>query len=235
MDPADSRRAAVSIRHQCAPVPLVFPEEVEIPEGKVHLILRSFLYQLLMHVLRGEHCVGSNQFVYWNGRDPDRCLVPDIFVKRGIRDHKFGAWKTWERGGVPELAVEIVCATEDDGIDWDEKVVRYQELGVRELVRFDPTDEEGQRLRVWDRLHDDLVERIVEEDATPCLTLGLSWTVAGIEEDDVALRLADAEGALLKSAREQADAAREITKVARAEADRRVKELEERIRAMRGG
>ena len=34
-------------RHVRAPVPLHFPESAEMPEHKIHLSLRTFLYQLL--------------------------------------------------------------------------------------------------------------------------------------------------------------------------------------------
>jgi Uma2 family endonuclease len=35
-------------------------------------------------------------------------LSPDVFVKVDVPDTSFGSWKTWERGGAPELAVEIM-------------------------------------------------------------------------------------------------------------------------------
>lgn len=104
--------------------------------------------------------------MYWNARDPRRCLSPDVFVKLGVPDSSFGTWKAWERGGPPELAVEIISPNEGDGIDWDEKLARYHELGVEELLRFDPAEAEGRRLRAWDRLRDDLVERQVASDRT---------------------------------------------------------------------
>jgi hypothetical protein len=93
--------------------------------------------------------------------EPRRCLSPDLFVKLGVPDSSFGTWKAWERGGPPELGVEIINPNEGDGIDWDEKLARYHELGVKELLRFDPAEAEGRRLRAWDRVHDDLVERQV--------------------------------------------------------------------------
>jgi Uma2 family endonuclease len=163
-----------------APVPLDFPEEALMPESKTHLTLRTFLYQLLQFALGPSESVGSEQFVYFNAANPKKCLAPDVFVKRGVPDAQFGTWKTWERGGPPELAVEIVSPTEDAGRDWDEKLAAYFECGVSELVRFDPAAPEGARLRAWDRVEDDLVERIVVNDRTPCATLSLGWVVAPV-------------------------------------------------------
>lgn len=204
------------VRHLRAPQPIHFPEEAEVPEGKTHLILRTFLFALLRFALGGDHSVGSDQFVYWNARDPRRCLSPDVFVKLGVPDSSFGTWKAWERGGPPELAVEIVSPNEGDGVDWAEKLARYHELGVKELLRFDPEQAEGRRLRAWDRIRDDLVERQVTEDRTPCITLGLNWILCSVEGEPVGLRLADDTGSLLETREE-----------------RRVRELEEQL-ARRG-
>jgi len=195
-----------AVRHRRPLQPIHFPDDAEVPEGKLHLTLRTFLYQLLKFALGAEHSVGSEQFVYWNARDPRRCLSPDAFVRLGVPDSPFGSWKTWERGGVPDLAVEIISPSEGDASGWDEKLARYHEAGVSELVRFDPEAPEGARLRVWDRVEGDLVEREVDTDTTPCLTLNLAWVVRPIPDAAVALRLADPSGALVLTALESAEA-----------------------------
>jgi hypothetical protein len=117
------------------------------------------------------------------------------------------------------MAVEIVSPNEGDGVPWNEKLARYHELGVHELLRFDPEASEGQRLRAWDRVQGDLVERHVEADRTPSLTLGLVWCVRPVETDLPALRLVDDEGRLL-------EVPEEVEARGRAEAEARVRELE---------
>jgi Uma2 family endonuclease len=205
-------------------MPIVFPEEAQVPEGKRHLVLRTFLFRLLRSALGPGHSVGSDQFVYWNASNPQRCLAPDLFVKKGVADSLFGSWKTWEQGGVPEMAVEIVSPNEGDGVPWNEKLARYHELGVQELLRFDPEASEGQRLRAWDRIQGDLVERHVEADRTPSLTLGLVWCVVPVETEPVALRLVDDEDRLLQvpeevEARGRAEEARGRAEEARGRAE----------------
>ena len=171
-----------------------------MPETKLHLKLRTALYLILTRELAPRACIGSDQFVYWNAKDPRRCLAPDAFVKLGGHDDEFRSWKTWERG-TPELAVEILS----DDEDWEEKLDWYHELGVRELVSYDPS---RARLRVWDRVSEDLVERVVEGPTTPCLTLGLHWVICPLAGEPV-LRLAhDAEGASLLPTAEEAALAR---------------------------
>jgi hypothetical protein len=209
------------LRYVREPEPIVFPEEAEVPEGKRHLVLRTFLFRLLQFALGSAHSVGSDQFVYWNARDARQSLSPDVFVKLGVPDTSFGSWKTWENGGAPELAVEIISPNEGDGVAWEVKTARYHEIGVKELVRFDLEAPEGQRLRVWDRVREDLVEREIGGDRTPCLTLGLNWIVSPVEGEPVGLRLIDDEGQLLEVP-EEAEAR------ARAAAEARIRELEEK-------
>jgi Uma2 family endonuclease len=138
----------------------------------------------LTHELAVRAAIGSDQFVYWNAKDPRRCLAPDVFVKLGTPDDAFATWKTWERG-TPELAVEILSENED----WADKLERYHELGVRELVSYDPV---AKRIRAYDRIREDLVERVVS-GSTPCLSLGLQWMVAPLAGDPI-LRVSRDEG-----------------------------------------
>ena len=187
-----------------------------MPETKRHLELRTALYQILKLAWSDRACIGSEQFVYWNAADPRRCLSPDVFVRTGQPDALFGSWKTWERGA-PELAVEIVSDSDASEPSLEEKLERYRELGVLELVRFDADAAPGGQLRAWDRIDGDLVERKVVDDKTPCVTLELFWVVRPAGEHPAAIRLArDPSGdALLPTP----DEAREA-------AERRVAELE---------
>jgi hypothetical protein len=207
------------LRHVRAPRAIHFPSEAEVPETKLHFKLRTALFLLLTRELSRHACIGSDQFVYWNARDPRRCLAPDAFVKLGRADETFDSWKTWERG-TPELAVEILSENED----WQEKLDRYHELGVRELVSFDPAAE---RLRVWDRVQEDLVERVIGRGATPCTTLRAFFVVAPVDGAP-ALRLArDAAGRDLWLSPAEHEAR------ARAAAEKRVAELEKKLRRRR--
>jgi Uma2 family endonuclease len=232
------RLARPELRYVRAPEPVVFPESALMPETITHLEVRTFLYGLLRFALGPGHSVGSDQFVYWNARDPRQCLAPDAFVKLGVPQTAFGSWKTWERGGPPELAVEILSDSDADAGPWETKLERYRELGVRELACFDASAAEGERLRVWDRVADDLVQRVVTGDRTPCLTLGVDWVVEPLESIP-RLRLMGDGGLLVATREEVANAvAREATALAREEgeararAEARAQEAEDRVRAL---
>lgn len=222
-------RPRPELRYVRPPEPVVFPESALMPENKAHLIVRTFLFRLLRDALGPAHSVGSEQFVYWNARDPKRSLAPDAFVKLGVPDTTFRSWKTWEQGGVPELAVEITSPSDLDEAGWAEKLARYAELGIRELVRFDVEASEGARIRVWDRVREDLVERVAGGDRSPCVTLGVDWCALPIEPGVVGLRLADAEGRLIEVREEREARARAEEAQARASAEARVRALEKEL------
>jgi hypothetical protein len=157
-----------------APVPLHFPTDEEVPEGGVHLELRTALYLILRGELAGRAFVGSEQFLYWDPADPNKCLAPDVMVRLQGPDLPLPCLKVWE-GGAPQLAVEIVSPSDASDRNWSAKLERYRQSGVAEIVRFDPDDSE-QPLRLWDRVEGDLVERVLDGPAAfSCDALGLYW------------------------------------------------------------
>jgi Uma2 family endonuclease len=162
-----------------APIAVHFPSEEsaeeQVSETKRHLEARTTLYLLLKDALAGA-AIGSEQFVYWDASDPRKCLSPDIFVKHGLFEETFDIWKVWERGA-PDLAVEIVSASDRRDDDWSEKMARYQASGIHEVVRFDP-DGKGPMIRVWDRIEGELVERSATSPILrECQALCLWWVV----------------------------------------------------------
>ncbi len=202
----------------------------------LHLLLRTLLFQLLRDMLGKTAAVGSEQFVYYDASDPRQCVAPDAFVKLGGDSTPFPIWKTWERGA-PDLAIEVL--SESDAASWDTKLARYHAIGVSELVAFDMDAPPGMRLRVWDRVQDDLLEREIVGDSTPCATLGKFWVVRSAEDIPVALRLADdAAGIRLvqsdREARAAERVAREAAEAGLHAAEARVAELEAEIRKTRG-
>jgi hypothetical protein len=106
---------------------LHFPVEETVPESKEHLELRTALYLILKMAFAERAAIGSDQFVYWDPTDPSACLAPDAFVRLGAPDELFDSWKVWERGA-PEVAVEIVSASDCGDAVWARKHARYQRL-----------------------------------------------------------------------------------------------------------
>jgi Uma2 family endonuclease len=221
-------------RHLDVPAPLVFPEEAEVAETQLHFELRILLYQLLCDHLGLEATIGSDQFVYYDGADPQRSVAPDVYVQLRPSTGKIRSWKTWERGA-PDIAVEIVSESDASEEAWTAKLQRYHSVGVVELVRFDPEAPEGHRLRVWHRADGKLLEREIESSRCRSMVADLHWVVGPAETNPVTLRIAagDAGQVLVPTrveARQAEAEARQAEAEARQAAEARVRELEAELR-----
>jgi Uma2 family endonuclease len=160
-----------------------------VPETRRHLGLRTALFQILEAAFADRAVIGSEQFVYWDPTDPKACCAPDVMVRVGEPDAPFDSWKVWERGA-PQLAIEVISASDADYAPWERKLERYRHVGVRELVRFDPDDAE-EPLRIWDLLDGDAVERDrAEPGFLTCQTLGAYFCLRQDDKLGVMLRLA---------------------------------------------
>jgi hypothetical protein len=205
-------------------------------QGRRHLHLCRALYDMIRAVCVPEHTVGADQFVYFDAAEPKRCLAPDSFVTLGVVDHDFESYKVWEEG-TPDVAFEVLSPSDSpERWTFEEKLRRYHALGVREFVTFHVDAPPGERLRVWDRIENDLVERVVTDDTTPCLTLGVTLLIGPVDQYPVGLRLArDAAGKDLvlteAEAAGAAVAARNVEAAARKVAEDRVAELERALAA----
>ncbi len=180
---------------------LEFPVGAEVPESLRHLKLRTSLLDVLERAFGARAAVGSDQFVYFSASNPKRCIAPDVFVRLGAPGVDITSWKTWERG-TPELAVEIVSPNERP---WVDQLADYHDAGFVEVVRFYVDAAPGSRIRAWDRVDGDLVERVVEGDRTPCAVLGGTWVVAPTAGYPVGLRLEDERAELWLSGVEAAE------------------------------
>ena len=159
-------------------------------QGRRHLYLCTALQEIIRAACVPDNTVGFDQFVYFDAVNPKRCLAPDAFVTLGVRDHDFDSYLVWEEG-TPDVAFEVLSPSDTpERWPFEEKLRRYRALGVRELVTFHVDAEPGKRLRVWDRIEHDLVERVVTDDKTPCLALGMTVLVGPVDDYPVGLRLA---------------------------------------------
>ena len=222
--------------------PLFFPEQEpeheRLGEHPRHYELCLLLYEVLGRLANpAGHAVSGDMFLYWNASNPRECRAPDAAIKLGLTQARLLAhpsWKTWELG-VPELVVEVLSLS-DTRERWtlDEKREAYERIGVSEFVVFDLDRPEGERLHVWDRVDGDFVQRIVEGERTPCVTLSnalalpIEWLVAPIHQHPAGPRLAQA-GVLVPTPTEEAQREREQRLVAERDADAaraRIAELE---------
>ena len=238
---------ASSLPHVRPVQPLRFPEQEpeseRMGQGRRHYYLCRALHDMVRAVCVPEHTVGADQFVYFDAANPRRCLAPDSFVTLGVRDHDFESYLVWEEG-TPDVAFEVLIPSDSpERWTFEEKLRRYHALGVRELVTFHVDAEPGARLRVWDRIDNDLVERVVTEDKTPCLTLGVVLLVGPVDDYPLGLRIAhdadatdlvltEAEGRRAEAEAKETEAAgRQAEASARKRAEERIVELENELAA----
>jgi hypothetical protein len=139
-----------------APKPLVendptfYPIRDDMGEGSLQRFISELLRPLLARFLAEQGVrafVGADQFIYWEQHAPTKSVSPDVYVMPGVdQDIAPDCWKIWEAGVVPSFAFEVV--SRDHRKDTDRSPVRYDELGVKELVVFDPRFEEAGKDRV---------------------------------------------------------------------------------------
>jgi Uma2 family endonuclease len=222
--------------------PTVYPSEDHMGEGSLQRFI-SELFRVLLERWLGERgktsFVGSNQFIYWRQFDPSRKLAPDVFVLPGVRPGiKIDSWKTWETGIVPSFALEVV--SQDYMKDYRDAPEPYAELGVQELVIFDPehtlAPDERLRWQVYRRLAKRGFVRVVVSNADRVRSRVLGCWIRAVGDDLDSLRLRIAAGAegetLLPTADEVADAqnaAREAARLA-LESERAARESERAAR-----
>lgn len=216
--------------------PTFYPAEKKMGEDS----LRTWIVELLRPLIerwlaeRGRPTfVGADQFIYYKQFDPSKVVAPDVYVLPGVAPGKrVRSWKVWKTEVVPSFAVEVVSSDEPykDYVDAPE---RYRELGVKELVIFDP-DWEKSRDRVrwqrWRKLRSRGFVRVETTNADRMYTrvLGCWLRVVG-EGEDARIRLATGpEGDELFPTAEEAERA------AKEAALQRIAELEAKL-ATAGG
>jgi hypothetical protein len=169
------------------------------------------------------------------------------------REARISCLKVWEAGVVPSFALEIVSPSSVDK-DYREVPDRYAELGVAELVVFDPDYRKGRdrlRLQVFRRVRGQFVQVVAtSEDRVRSRVLGC-WVRAVGKGEHVRLRLgtgergdtlvpteAEAEHARAEQEHARAEQARTSAEQERARAEQAEKEivrLRAEIERMKGG
>ena len=138
---------------------VVYPETDDMGEHELQRFIAEMLRPMLARFLAERGVVahaGADQFVYWAQGNPTKRIAPDLYILPGVRqDIAIRSWKTWETGIVPSFVLEV--ASDAIGKDYEDNPVLYDELGVDELVIFDPHARPGSRSR---RVHWQVYRRL---------------------------------------------------------------------------
>jgi putative restriction endonuclease len=220
--------------------PTIYPSDDHMGEGSLQRFISEVLRALLeahFAALGQTAFVGANQFIYWRQFDPSRKLAPDLFVLPGVRPGiKIDSWKVWEGGIAPSFALEIV--SQDWEKDYRDAPEPYAELGVRELVIFDPEwasrHQERLRWQIYRRLPRRGFVRVEanNDDRVRSKVLGCWLRAVGDDLDTLRLRLATgARGEILVPTADEALAAEREALAAEREARAHAEAELSRLRA----
>lgn len=137
--------------------PTIYPVEDDVGEDLLQTLILEVLRPLIVALFAAREeraLVGADQYIYWEKHNPRKVVAPDIYVLPGVDPRsRVKSWKVWDTGIVPSFALEVMG--DDERKDVEESPERYSELGVKELIVFDPEPErrsEGVRFRVFRRV-----------------------------------------------------------------------------------
>jgi hypothetical protein len=122
----------------------VYPVEERVGEDIIQRWIIEVLRPLMARwfAKRGQEAfVGADQFIYYEQHNAHKRMAPDVYVMPGVAPNtEVSSFKLWEWRRAPSLAVEV--ASQDWEKDYYEGPGKYEELGVEELVIFDPHREQ---------------------------------------------------------------------------------------------
>lgn len=218
----------------------MYREEDDVGEHEIQTYILELLRPLIERYLSTRKIrahVGSDQYIYWREHEPTASVAPDIYVLPGVpQDIAIGVWKTWETGVVPSLVIEIVGSNPQK--DYEEAPKRYADLGVDEVIVFDPhPDRERLVFQVYRRSRGRFRRMIATNgDRVRSRVLGCFVRAVG-SKASTRLRLATGPRGdeLFPTGEEAEREAKEAEREAKEAALKRIEELERRLRSKRDG
>ena len=244
----------IAAKHDAPYDPTIYPTEDDMGEGSLQRFISELFRALAERWLSSRGAptfVGANQFIYWVQFNSKRSIAPDVLVLPGVEPGiKINSWKTWE-GGAPSFALEVV--SQDEYLkDYRDGPGIYDQVGVRELIIFDPEYQndltERLRFQVFRRLSKRGLVRVeaTNDDRVRSRVLGCHVRAVGANLDTLRLRLAtgprgeelfptDAERELAaRAAEREARAAANAERVAREAVEAELAQLRAEMAQLRG-
>lgn len=235
--------------------PTVYPVSDDMGTSSFEMLLRLLLLPLTRRWLahQGRPCfVGADQFIYWERFHPSKSVAPDLYTCPALPPEACpDALLLWmmDDHAVPPFALEVVSENKEK--DYVAAPRKYEELGTKELVIYDPRYEHregGWRWQVYrrkkrggwkrpevsneDRVWSEELAcwlRVVEVEGAPLLRLGTGEVGDELfpteEEALLAARVvAERLAAKERAAKETAERAAREERVAKETAERAARE-----------
>jgi len=219
-----------------------YPESDGKPMGETDLHRDEMIreLELLRRYYAGQTVyVSGDLLLYYQQGDPNKFVVPDVFVVKGLEPQKRRIYKLWNEGKAPDVVLEVT-SKKTKKKDTVTKPDLYARLGVKEYFLFDPTQEYLDPPLQGHRLVGDGYQRIVADSLGRLRSDELGLLLQPEKEQlmlyrvDTGERLLTAEEALQAEAQaRQAEAeARQAEAEARQAAEAEVARLREQLRRL---
>ncbi len=175
-----------------------YPVSDEMGETSDHHWARHLLVALLADYVRCTRIpavVGSEQFFYYQRGNPRAVVCPDLYIIDGEPSAlKIPSWKVWEHDGkAPTLVLEIVSDEYRKDYD-DHPLTRYEPLGVREFIRFDPQHAVNPKRKLLSHFIRDDAGRLIEHPTLPDRVRSKFYDLWFVHQPDDRLRIATGPG-----------------------------------------
>ena len=127
-------------RRSAAPIEYPYSDGTAMAESPRHVDAIVYALATLRNHFASSPCVqvGANMNLFYEEGNPDKKLVPDLFVVRGLAALPEPSYRVWEEGRPPSFVLEV-SSPASEGRDRGEKQALYASMGVREYWRFNPT------------------------------------------------------------------------------------------------
>lgn len=228
----------------CPPTQDELPCEDDIPmESERHKLQMELLLETLQPWLaqRGEGYAGGNMFLYFSLAQTRGQYFrgPDVFVVLGVPRGERKSWVVWEEGKAPDVIIELLSDSTRERDKTLKKQIYREQLRIPEYYWYDPfnpDDWAGFRLSgmEYQPLSPNGSGRMLSERLQLSL---LRWPGIYRGVSAIWLRWATPQGELLLTGDERAEQERQRAEQAESSllaAQRRIAELEARLRAVGG-
>lgn len=133
----------MTVSAEYIPAQIEYPDEDGKPMAEGDIQRKYMLYATdvlgIYFQSRLDVYVSGNLFIYYEQRNPESVVAPDVFVVFGVNNKDRRSYKTWEeQDKTPDFVLEITSKTTRTKDQGAKKGI-YAFLGVREYFQYDPT------------------------------------------------------------------------------------------------
>ncbi len=134
-----TKPSTLARKRPVVPVEYPYSDGIALAESPRHMAAINHAFVVLQHwfTRAARVHVGSCENLFYAEGDPEKKLVPDLFVVRGLAELPEPSYRVWEVGKAPDFVLEVASPS-NERRDVGEKQALYAAMGVGEYWRFNP-------------------------------------------------------------------------------------------------